>query len=140
MRCIISGFAAVKKEILLPLHILPTPQKIKLANTAVVLEPLIKIFCQDVDNESFFQGVLEEELGPYSIQVELNRDVPQGIPESDFTPPWINPEESYLLQINDKYCSIDTLTAKGLYYGIVTFIQLIQVEISGEKLLPECII
>ncbi|HMF29769.1 MAG TPA: glycoside hydrolase family 20 zincin-like fold domain-containing protein, partial [Candidatus Lokiarchaeia archaeon] len=140
MRCIITGFAAEKEEILPSIHILPSPQIIKLANAAVELKSVINAFCQDVGDNGFFQEILEEELSTYSIQVEFNRDLPEGIPESDFTPPEINPEESYLLQIYDRYCSIDALTAKGLYYGIVTFIQLIQAEISGEKLLPECII
>jgi hypothetical protein len=120
--------------------VLPVPQKIELADEAIVLGEEINVNFQDVNSVPFLCGVLEEELRPHSIQVTISANPPAESSEHEFTPPEVNPEESYLLQIFDTYCSIDAITEKGLYYGLLTFSQLVGESESGENILPECTI
>lgn len=128
------------------INIIPTPQKIILPEipTYFSLSENVKIEINEQSNNKLFisQNLLTDKLknilgihitnnqAKYIIKLNIvnNFAKQDGIPQN-FS------DEAYTLEINENLITISSVDPKGIYYGVLTFIQLLE---NNYNLIPVC--
>lgn len=136
-RCLIFNFQAVKTGVKPDVIIIPAPQELNELGETVSVEGMFAFQIENAGDPEFFKEFLREELRPYDLDLTFEEKFPFDIVDLPFDPRCSNAEESYRLHVGGDFAKIDALTDKGLYYGLLTFFQLLHKSGIKQVLLPQ---
>ncbi len=136
-RCLIFNFQAVKTDLKPDVIIIPAPQELQTRGGMVSVEGIIAFQIENVEEIDFFKEFLREELQLYDLDLTFEEKFPFDIVDLQFDPHCPNAEESYRLHVGADFAKVDALTDKGLYYGILSFFQLLHKSGVNHFILPQ---
>jgi hexosaminidase len=130
------AFAQSKQTTALPL--IPLPNSFTTTSDSFALSPFTQLvmMSDDFKNEAtYFNNYLQK---VYSITLEIVKRIPEDNNYIIITKPEINTgnEEAYQLSINQNQIIFSAENAKGIFYAIQSFIQLLPLEKEKQLRLP----